>query len=139
MVALSHEMIPHHHHDAIEYEISYRSVSSRDHHHDEDHIHYGDHHEHHHYDVSQSEDEHDHSFPNHHHFTADKDLDYIRISGENGSSSNVKLIAVLFTLSTLQLKPPLKVEPFGFADIPFYRHSTFEPGAAGLRAPPSIA
>ena len=138
LVVLSHEMIPHHHHD-----FAVDKVSSL-HRHSKEHFHYNDT-DHHHHDTGYRHDhsdneEHKHNFPLHFHVVAAKDYIAVGHVVNNHNNFNLKTLAVLFTFNPFgQIKEPPNIDFIRYTDISFLINSIFEPGAIGLRAPPSIA
>lgn len=133
-------MIPHHHHDFDLDEFS--SFHSHDeqyshqktdvqHHHDVDnqkHNHSND-----------SEKEHNHTFPFHHHISPTNDFDYLRIELIRNIVFNLPLLTILDSYFDTSLSEPPELDFIRFTDKPFLITTIFEPGAIGLRAPPSIA
>jgi hypothetical protein len=136
LVTIGHEVFPHHHHDLENSVFSHPSNYS-DHHHssaDFDHLHHGKGNHHH-----DSEDANPHKFPFHHHLSADGAFDYIRINFNKEVPANFSILADLFSISNAKILPPPEVDLVRFTDKPFLISTIFEPGALGLRAPPSIA
>ncbi|MCA1745477.1 MAG: hypothetical protein LC643_07220 [Bacteroidales bacterium] len=136
LAALIHEVIPHYHHDLEEYALSFQSNNS-DHHHsstDFDPLHHGE--GNHHYDT---EDAHPRNFPFHHHLSADGDFDYIRIHSNKDVHATFSFVAELSSHSKAIISAPPELDLIRFTDRPFLITTIFEPGAIGLRAPPSIA
>lgn len=84
---------------------------------------------------------HGHGFPLHHHVSPDNEFDYLRLkTAFSASSSGSPLPAFYALLQPLrnELLPPKPV--IRYFDYPFLISSSlFEPGATGMRGPPSIA
>ncbi len=140
MVALSHDLIPHHHHDMPVYVVSFQLDQTKEHGHlhDTDHFHHGES-ENHHVEITRNSESHHHNFPLHHHNLAGKEQDYLRAEFKRVCNPNLRFIAVLFTLNNLNLPPTPELDFVRFTEIPFFIKSSHEPGATGLRAPPAIA
>lgn len=140
MLVLSHEMIPHHHHDLDVDEISglhkhdeqYSRHKATDHHH-----HDADGHKHN--PSSNSDKRHSHGFPFHHHISPTNDFDYLRMNLLRNVVFDFPLLTVLKSFFDESLSEPPELDFIRFTDKPFYITAKFEPGAIGLRAPPSIA
>jgi hypothetical protein len=138
---VAHTMIPHHHHELMWAEISEVQSSTKDHshHHDSDldHHHKNEDRDHQPKDASKA---HSHPFPFHHHLNAANDFDYARLNLGEKSSVSVKTISILYALSSFSVSTEAKGKYLvRLKDKPFLIKSIFEPGATGLRAPPSIA
>ncbi|GAO29661.1 hypothetical protein [Geofilum rubicundum] len=136
LAALSHEMIPHHHHDLDNSVLSLRSTHPGHHHSssDFDHLHHGEGNHHH-----DSEDADASNFPFHQHLSADGDFDYFRINFNKDVQVPFSTVAVLSRSSNVRISPPPEMDLIRFSDKPFLITSIFKPGAIGLRAPPSMA
>jgi hypothetical protein len=128
-------MIPHHHHGAEEYALSFQSGNSHHHHSDDFDLmsHYEEYHQH------ETEKKQQQNFPFHQHFSEDEDFDYIRINLKKDSDVTCKLVTILFKISDFKITPPPEIDITRFTDKPFLITAIFEPGATGLRGPPSIA
>ena len=133
-------MIPHHHHDFdLDEFLSF-------HNHDEQYSHHKTN-DHHHHDVdnqkhkhiNDSEKEHNHTFPFHHHISPTNDFDYVRIRLIRNIVFHFPLLTVLNSFFDTSLSEPPELDFIRFTDKPFLITTIFEPGAIGLRAPPSIA
>ena len=136
LAAMGHEVIPHHHHDLENSDLPVQSNYS-DHHHsssDFDHIHHGE--TNHHHDA---EDTNSRKFPFHHHLSADGDFDYFRINFNKDVHVTYSLVADLSSISNAKFSSPPEVDLIRYTNKPFLINTIFEPGALGLRAPPSIA
>ena len=133
-------MIPHHH-----YDFGMISISRYFNH--TEHQSYNDPEDHHHHDAephkhshsSESEKKNNHPFPFHRHQSAINDFDCLRIEPNRIFQGNPVLLAVLNSFFANTLTEPPEIEFDLFKDIPFLIITAFEPGATGLRAPPSIA
>ncbi|PRY98877.1 hypothetical protein BY457_109146 [Marinilabilia salmonicolor] len=134
LIVLTHEMVPHHHHESREYDVStlYKHSAENHHHakegHDHEKPHSHDGHE------SPEPEEHHQNFPLHFHSAASDD--YARVSNSNPAFTNFNpLIVVLPGTISLNPDPPVKklLKYWNFS-IPFF--SSFITGAIGLRAPP---
>ena len=141
LMILIHTMIPHHHHELMGNEISevQSSTKHHSHHHDSDldHHHKNEDRDHEPKDASKA---HNHPFPFHHHLNTATDLDYARLNLGEKSSVSVKTISILYALNSFTVSTEAKGECLArLKDKPFLRKSIFDPGATGLRAPPSIA
>lgn len=129
-------MIPHHHHGEEEYALSVQSGVS-EHHHHSDHSDLMSHHkEYHQHETDKKQQQ---NFPFHQHFSEDEDFDYIRINLKKDSDVHYKLITILYKISDFKITPPPEIDITRFTDKPFLITAIFEPGATGLRGPPSIA
>jgi hypothetical protein len=135
LVILSHELMPHHHHDmALIISGRYEHDDERDHHHDKE-----DHHQH----DSQDEEENserNHPFPFHQHISATNDFVYARTNLHESNSLNK--VAILFVVSVVFntdfFDPPGPANN-SYRNKPFLITSLFNPEAYALRGPPSIA
>lgn len=140
MLVLSHEMIPHHHHDLSVAEVSglhnhngeYSQQKKTQHHHHHDGTHQ-------HNPSKNTENRHNHAFPFHQHLSPTSDFDYLRINVIRDVIFNFQLLTILNTFFESSLSEPPELDFIRFTDKPFYITARFEPGAIGLRAPPSIA
>ena len=140
LVILSHEIIPHHHHD---FDLN---DFSNFHNHDEQYAPHktADHHHHNvenqkHNHSNDTKKEHNHSFPFHHHISPTNGFDYLRIELIRNIVFDLPLLAVLNSFFKTSLSEPPELDFIRFTDKPFFISAFFEPGAIGLRAPPSIA
>jgi hypothetical protein len=136
LVILSHEIIPHNHHDLEEYSVSFQFDIYDHHHHadDTDHQHHGEK-----SFPQEKESKKQHNFPYHQHLSADNGFDYIRIVTKKGLNVAYSPVAVLFALDSIEIAHPPETGFNRFKVKPFLISTMFEPGAIGLRAPPSIA
>ena len=139
MIVLGHEMIPHHH--GYNFDIQDVATPQPKHHSH----HHSDGHHHHHKTTEQdkadnSRKNHDHPFPLHHHLSTDYGFDCIRIDlRKNVELQSILLMVLTTRLTDTEILPPEIEFLKYFANKPFRIKSIFEPGAIGLRAPPSIA
>lgn len=132
LLALGHEMIPHHHH---EMEDMYSFLSDSHTHQKAVTLHTNaDPHS----KLVDLEEEHDHSFPDHKHISLDSDFDYLRVDlKKNISISQVQILATInfvFVVANYSLE----LETTEFVDPSSRIVSLFKPGIIGLRAPPFI-
>lgn len=136
LIILSHEIIPHNHHDLEEYCVSLQS-DVYDHHHqsdDTDHLHHGKE-----GFPHKQENKHHHNFPFHQHLSADNSFNYIRIDLTKYAKRAYSSFAVLFGFVSIEIAHPPEIDLMHFKVKPFLVSTMFEPGSIGLRAPPFIA
>ena len=137
LVVLGHLMVPHHHH-----ETSNTENLSNNTHQTHSHSHNGTHHHHHESEDSENEreDNEDSGFPQHFHFSATNDFDFIRLN--KISSNDVKLCNQDLLTSQLFFweldKPPIVIVKPNF-ELGRHFFTQNKPGAYSLRGPPSIA
>jgi hypothetical protein len=133
-------MIPHHHHDFdVAGFSSFHDHSEKHSHHESDSHHHHDADDHHHKHSTDSEKEHNHPFPFHHHLSAANDFSCLRIELNKNLSVNIPLLTVLNSFCNTSIFESPELDLIRFTDLPFKIKTIFEPGATGLRAPPSIA
>lgn len=129
-------MVPHHHHESFALE-QFGEPNQQEVH---SHPHDGTHHHDHDKEESDKESEHstEHSFPQHFHLSATDDLDFARVNQAGG----INYIADIQDLISSEWLPE---KPF-CPDIislntyfALFTISQYNPGANGLRGPPSIA
>ena len=139
-MVLGHDLIPHHHHDAIVDEYAELRTQNHDHHHHAPEHHHHEADSHHDNEQDTAGDNHQHNFPYHQHFSAHGNFDYARFSLKQNTSVSEVLSAVVYLTPHpfISAKPPEAVETH-FADNPFPLKSKFEPGAVSLRGPPAIS
>lgn len=140
LVLLSHETIPHHHHDfELDEFSSFHKYDEQYSHHktDDNHNHDVGNQKHNH--SNDSEKEHNHTFPFHHHISPTNDFDYLRFGSLRNIVFNLSLFTVLNSFANSSISEPPELGFIRFTDKPFFVTTIFEPGAIGLRAPPSIA
>jgi len=140
MLVLSHEVIPHHHHDSIMGEIyalhKHDEQDSR--HKTTVHHHHADNQKHN--SPQNPEKGASDRFPlHHHHISPTNDFDYLRMNVIRDVVFNFHLLAVINTFFQTVLSEPPELDFIRFTEKPFYITARFEPGAIGLRAPPSFA
>ena len=137
IVVLGHLIVPHHHHES-----SNTDNSSKNIHQTHSHEHNGTHHHHHESEEPENEkdDNTDPGFPQHFHFTVTNDFDFIRLN--KISSNEVKLGNQNLITSRLFFRemdePPIIIVKANFESERYF-FTQYEPGANGLRGPPSIA
>jgi hypothetical protein len=137
LVILSHEIIPHHHHEdfsdnswIIRYKVEEHSHNGKVHFH---HSHTNEKHN----DDSDSKDQRKRSFPIHHHFFASDDFDFIRLKTKNTKPNHASLVQLFLTKKiSLGLFNPSDNQCPKFPDHPPRIKALFKPGTIGLRAPP---
>jgi len=133
---IGHMMVPHHHHESLaEIKKDHHSPISHTHHHGSDH-HYHDHEK----QDSEDNESSDPRVPPHIHFSASDNFELLRIDKvstelNNPIQSTVALI-VLYSWDLNDDSHILKHPNIGQSKTPRSQH---EPGANGLRGPPSIA
>ncbi|MGV8830205.1 MAG: hypothetical protein ACWA6U_18005 [Breznakibacter sp.] len=137
IVALSHEMIPHHHHALEEYVVSFQTHNTDHHHHHSDDGELFGHEED--SQDAEKENKHQHNFPFHHHLSSSEDFDYLRIDLNQKSVATFQVVAIHHSINLLIIVPPPEIDIIPYKEKPFFITSLFDPGATGLRAPPSIA
>ncbi len=135
LVVFGHMMVPHHHHESLTIEYSSKLNQQKNH----SHPHNGKHH-HSHDDENdnQAANHSEHSFPQHFHISATDEFDLVRVNqagGNNYITDNQYLINS--ELLPMRLFDPPNISPNTFSD--FFAKSQYEPGANGLRGPPTIA
>ncbi len=136
---LGHEMIPHHHNDEWN-EISHLNPHTDKHSHAHKDHHHHDNDGHHHDNSNEGDDEQNRSLPFHQHLNSNDGIDCIRFNFGEKPSKKEKVITFLFLKDQISTIPPSsETDLTRFVDLPFLIISTYEPGANGLRAPPSIA
>lgn len=139
MIVLSHEVISHHHHDAMA-NISIIDDQDDEHSHDHNNMH-----SHHHNSPDKKNNEkdsnesHNHPFPFHHHLSPSNDFDYTRENIANSNPQN-QIITVSLILSAIFGEPsePPNLIVKRYRKKIFLVQSSFKPGAPALRGPPSI-
>jgi len=90
--------------------------------------------------VSQPENNHPHGFPWHHHISPANDFNYLRLVIKFISSSpDFSLLAFYHDGDSCKAILPLLAQRRWCYEYPFLIFSRYEPGATGLRGPPSIA
>jgi len=134
LVVLSHEMIPHHHHEDLAFDFSVQHEPDTEH----DHLHSKANHQH----ESKGEEknsEHNHSFPLHHHISGSHDFDIERTNLLEGNSQipNSASFLLAYLLIDEFAKPP-DLEKNHFGEQQFLKSSLFIPAANALRGPPAI-
>jgi hypothetical protein len=136
LVVLSHEMIAHHHHEAMPLNFSDSIVHDDDHelkHHQEEE------HQHHDSEKEEKKKEHNHPFPFHQHFSSTND-GYIKRA--NILESNTQVRDVLFLVYTelfrTELSKPPNLEGKLYKEPPFLIPSLSYLEAFALRGPPAI-
>ena len=137
IVVLGHLIVPHHHHES-----SNTDNSSKNIHQTHSHEHNGTHHHHHESEEpeNESEDNADSGFPQHFHFSVTNDFDIIRwnkISSDDIKLGNQDLLTSQLFFWELDEPPANIVKPNFESERHFF--TQYEPGANGLRGPPSIA
>ena len=136
LVVLGHMMVPHHHHES--FTIEYSSTLNQQEAHS--HPHNGKHHHSHDHDENDNQADHnsEHNFPQHFHFSATDDFDFIRVNltGKINYITDIQYSINSELLLKRVFNPP-NISPNTFSD--FIAKSQYEPGANGLRGPPSIA
>ena len=137
MVVLGHLMVPHHHHES-----SNTDNSSNNIHQTHSHSHNGTHHHHHESEEPENESENntDSGFPQHFHFSATNDFDFIRLN--KIASNEVKLGNQDLLTSQLffwELDEPPIILLNSYFELERHFFTQNKPGANGLRGPPSIA
>lgn len=125
LVVLSHEMIIHHHHDAMadnlfDSQSQVGSLSEKN-------------------KEESSTEEHNHPFPIHHHISATSDFISARtnIQETNPVNKIISLIVVSNLFQTDFFEPPI-LSTNRFRDKSFLIPSNYYPAANALRGPPSI-
>jgi hypothetical protein len=136
LAALGHDMIPHHHHDLEEYPLPFQPNKVNHHHSSADLDHKRHENANHHHN---GQNEQSRNVPLHHHLSVTGELDYIRIDFNTDVTMAFSILADLSSIRNIKLLPPPETNLVRFSDKPFLITSIFEPGAIGLRAPPSIA
>ena len=136
LVVLGHMMVPHHHHESFTIEYSSKLNQQEAH----SHPHNGHHHHSHDDEENDNQADHnsDHGFPQHFHFSATDDFDLVRVN-QTGKINYItnNLYLINSELLPKRLFDPPNISPNTFSD--FFAKSQYEPGANGLRGPPSIA
>ena len=136
LVVFGHMMVPHHHHESftIEYSSKFNQQEAHSHPHNGKHHHSHDHDE----NDNQAADHSEHSVPQHFHFSATDDFDLVRVN-QTGKINYItnNLYLINSELLPKRLFDPPNISPNTFSD--FFAKSQYEPGANGLRGPPSIA
>lgn len=90
--------------------------------------------------VSQPENNHSHGFPWHHHISPANEFNYLRLINKFISSSpDFSLLAFFNDGDSCKAIVPLLEQRRWCYEYPFLIYSRYEPGATGLRGPPSIA
>jgi hypothetical protein len=130
-------MIPHHHDCDLDEFSSFHAHGEQSAFHKTDHHHDADHEDHN--NSNDTKKEKRRSFPFHHHISPTNDYDYLRIKLNTKITVNVTLLLVLNSYSDTSLYKSPELDFSRFTDKPFHISSIFEPGATGLRAPPSVA
>ncbi|MCT4586850.1 MAG: hypothetical protein N4A71_03450 [Carboxylicivirga sp.] len=134
LAILSHQMIPHHHHDDLLDSVSISQIQV------EEHVHHDSHGHHHHHDNNHSDETHSHSFPPHNHSLASEEYSFARLIVDSGTTLKVTSFIVLYIKPTESIDDQLLIDKERrYSDIPFLINSLFQPGAIGLRAPPCMA
>lgn len=139
LIVLSHQVIPHHHHDTLAYDFTsnLEKDDAQKHARNVKHHHHDSHEE----DNGQkdSDKDHDHPFPPHQHISATNEFDCTRtgIQQANTSNHSIETITVLCLFLRDYSEPP-NVTTYSFGESPFVINTLFEPGAIALRGPPSI-
>lgn len=137
LVVLSHEMIAHHHHEAVALDFSVSNLHDDDH--EFKHSHKGElPHSH----DSQKENEspkHNHSFPFHQHISTTNDV-YIERTNLLESNIQIRDVYSLFyaELFRIEFYEPPNLEARRFAEPPFLISSLSYLEAFALRGPPPI-
>ncbi len=133
-------MIPHHHHDPdLDKSSGFhnRNEHTSSHKSDNHHHHGADHQEHNH--AKDSGKERNSAFPFHNHISPNNDFVYLMINTVSNPVSSFYLFKVVTSFFDPSLTEPPELDFIRFTNKPFLIASFFEPGAIGLRAPPSIA
>lgn len=137
LVVLTHEMVPHHHHEVMDNEISaaHKQTEEHAHHTKNDHHEHGKSHSH--DDSENPGPEHHQNFPLHFHSPTSSDYDFARAGGHNPGSTNLSpLIVVLHGhFSSPDPGPPDK-KLLKYRDHSTPLFPSFLTGAIGSRAPP---
>jgi len=138
LVALSHEMIAHHHHDELALSFSVR------HEHDEDyghkHPHEGEHQQNHDSKKKERGKERNHPFPFHQHLSATNDI-YLKRTNQSESKTQIRSLSFLVHTELYRVKfpePPYR-EVKLYKEPPFLISSFCNLEAFALRGPPYIA
>ena len=137
LAVLSHEMIPHHHHEVLELNFSVSNEHDADHEHKH---HQEEGHQHHHdSEKEEKKKEHNHPFPFHQHISSASD---IFIKRPNLLESNTQIPNIAFLVYTELyrmefLKPP-NLEVSLYKEPPFLNSSICNLEAFALRGPPYI-
>lgn len=136
LTVLSHEMIPHHHHEtlALNYSIGYKQDNHK-------HKLIQDRESHHHHDSENEEDntEHHHPYPFHQHLSATNDV-YIERTNLLESNTQIREISFFFVAEFFRLelfKPP-EHKRKSYEEPLFLNPSLIYLKAFALRGPPSI-
>lgn len=140
LAVLTHQMIPHHHDESTLDIFSSAHNLIKEYSNHEDHGHHHHENNHHEDDSEKTNDSHNHSFPQHKHSVASDDYSFVRLtSGSITSLKVISLIAPQVNNAISIAKQPITYKQELFPDTPFPINSLFQPGAIGLRAPPSMA
>lgn len=137
LVVLSHEMIPHHHHEVTALNLSDSNVHNDNH---ELKHHQGEEHQHHHdSENEEKKTEHNHPFPFHQHLSVTNDI-YIERTNLLESNTQIRDVSfIVFTqLFRTELSKPPNLEGKLYEEPPFLIPSLSYLEAFALRGPPSI-
>ena len=130
-------MVPHHHHETSNTDnLSKNTHQTHSHHHNDTHHHHHESEE----PENESENNADPGFPQHFHFSATNDFDFIRlnkIASNEVKLGNQNLITSQLFFWELDEPPIVILKPNFESERHFF--TQYEPGANGLRGPPSIA
>lgn len=140
LLVLSHDMIPHHHHDVNLDMVSsiHKNSNPHSHHSEADHHHHDFEHKHDH--SEENDEEHEHRFPLHFHVVAAKDYNQVRQVVNGSDISKLNSIVNLYSFNRFgEFAEPPNFDFIRYTDLPFLINTIFEPGAISLRAPPCIA